>query len=109
MRAGKLRHKLELLRPVDAAANAAGDFTTEYEVLPGMVWGAIEPLSGSELWHAQQVRAQLSHKVTIRGRTDITSRWRVKFNGRTFELGPPLSEDERGIQTEFAAEEMVRL
>lgn len=57
----------------------------------GDVWAAIEPLVGRELFAAQQVRPELTTRIRIRYRSDVTSEWRVKFGTRIFAIvGPPV-------------------
>lgn len=60
------------------------------------VWGRIEPLSGRELWQAQQVRPDVSHKVTLRAYAGLTPRHRLLFGSRVFEISSVLNIDERG-------------
>lgn len=105
MRAGGLREYLTLLRPTTQTVDAAGDFTDDHEVATA-VWGSIEPLSAEESYYAHQVQTGATHKVTIRYRSDVNSKWRVRlFDGRLFTLGPPLSTMERKRDLVFTARE----
>lgn len=105
MRAGKLRHRLTLLRPA-GTVDARGDANPNHEPA-GTAYGSIEPLSGRELWQAQQVKADVTHRITVRHKAGVGPRWRVQWNGRTFELGPPLSTEERGFDMIFTAVEVT--
>jgi len=104
MRAGKLRHKLTLLAPLDST-DTLGDSNPAF-IMVAQLQGAIEPLAGRELWYAQQTRADLTHKITIRGRAGLSARMRVTWQGRSFELGPPISAEERGVDAVFTAVEL---
>ena len=62
----------------------------------------VKPLSGRELEAAQQVTAEVSHKVTIRYRDEFANpasaaAMRVVFRGRYFNIQAPLNEDERNV------------
>lgn len=104
MRAGKLRHLLEFWKPTGETPGADGDTNPEY-VRAFEVWGAIEPLSDRELWQAQQVKADVTHKITVRGGIQAGPAYRIQWNNRRWELGPPISTDERGRDYIFTATE----
>lgn len=104
MQAGKLRHRLQLLAPV-VSLDAAGGSRTSYTEGP-IVFGRIEPLSGQERWVAQQVRADVSHRITLRYRGVIEHGYRIKWQGRVFDLGPAVDEDERHFSLVFDAIEV---
>lgn len=50
------------------------------------VWAAIEPLSEREYFAAKQVNAEISVRITIRYRKDVTTDMRMVFEGRIFEV-----------------------
>lgn len=97
MRAGKLRHRLAVLRFTEGVDNFGAP--TKTYGLSATVWGSVEPLSGRELFTAQQVAARVTHAVTIRGRTELTPKDRIQHRGRAFELDYVLDKDERRIET----------
>jgi SPP1 family predicted phage head-tail adaptor len=107
MRAGLLRHRLQLQR-VDGTPDSFGQPGTEWGTY-ATVWGSIEPLVGRERFTAQQVQAEVTHKVVMRanGAPDVRAKDRVVFEGRVFNiLGPALNLAERGISlTLMVAEE----
>lgn len=106
MRAGKLRHMLTILDPVDMGTDNLGDVQVKYVSRPVPVAGSIEPLTGRELWIAQQARGDVTHKITLRGAQVITERHRISWNGRTWECGPPLNTEERNITLTITAVEI---
>lgn len=73
----------------------------------GEVWGKVEPLSGRELWQAQQVRPDVTHRVTIRHYPGLTPRHRLKLGTRVFEVQSVLNLEERGRVTECLCVEEV--
>jgi len=50
------------------------------------VWAGIEPISGREYFYAQQIKAEVTHKVRIRYRTGITEEMRIKYGERILEI-----------------------
>lgn len=62
-------------------------------------WASVEPLTGNELWRAQQVQADLTHEVVMRYVPDLTSRYRLKWGARRFQLRPPANPGEEGYTT----------
>jgi SPP1 family predicted phage head-tail adaptor len=63
------------------------------------VWGSVEPLSGRELFTAQQVAARVTHKITIRGRTPLKPNDQIHHRGRKFEVDYVMDLEERRIET----------
>lgn len=75
MQAGRLRHRVTLQRRADTQS-------TSGEVVPGYediltVWASIEPLSGREMFAAQQVQSEVNTRIRIRWRPEIDSTVRV--------------------------------
>jgi len=64
LRTGDLPHRIEIQRPT-AQTDSHGGVTQSY-FLQTTVWGRIEPLRGSEIFDAQKVDAQVSHRITLR-------------------------------------------
>jgi SPP1 family predicted phage head-tail adaptor len=105
MRAGKLRHYVQLLVPPDpSATDSQGDPASTFSGGPSF-WCSIEPLTPREFLLASQIRADVTHKVTLRYRDDITARHRLKWGTRVFEVGPPLSTEERHFDLVLTAVE----
>lgn len=70
------------------------------------VWARLEPISGRELWLAQQAQSEATHKVTLRYRAGVTARDRVVYGGRTFHLTEPPREVGRREYLEFLVKEV---
>jgi SPP1 family predicted phage head-tail adaptor len=96
VRAGQLRHQIQIYAPVDAI-DSFGDDELQYQLM-ATVWGSIEPLSGRDLWYANQIRADATNKITLRYTSQISSAHRLVWNGRVYEPGPQLSTQERGYE-----------
>jgi SPP1 family predicted phage head-tail adaptor len=52
----------------------------------GEYWADIVSLTGRELVRAQQVNAEITHKVTMRYQGEIKASYTLLFNGRTFHV-----------------------
>jgi SPP1 family predicted phage head-tail adaptor len=75
MRAGLLRHRVQVQSPTgtqDEYGQAVLGWTTL-----GARWASVEPLMGREMWQAQQVQADTTHKVTLRYFDGLTPRYRL--------------------------------
>jgi len=59
------------------------------------VWGEIVPVSGSESLTADAVQSSQVHMVTIRYYPGITTKMRIKYNERIFDIKSVLNENER--------------
>jgi len=74
------------------------------------VWGSIEPLSARELVQAQQIQSDITHRVTMRYRSDltVTVEQRILFDStRVFEIISVLNRDERNEQLELLCKETM--
>lgn len=58
-------------------------------------WGNLEPLSGREVWQAQQVRPDVTHRVTLRYYDGLTPKHRVVIDGQTFGVVAVVNPDGR--------------
>lgn len=107
MNVNRLIHYAEIYNPTDTVSNK-GEQVIVYNAYdpPKYIYCRIEPLSGRELYWAKQLRADATHKITARYNALLTRRTRIVWNGKTFECGPPLNEEEMQIQVVFTAIEV---
>ena len=84
IRAGRLNKRIELQRE-DATKDEYGSKAAEW-VTVDYLWAEIAPLRGRELFAAHQVHAEVTHKVTVRQRPDLTSEMRFKYGARAFNI-----------------------
>lgn len=75
MRAGQLRHRITLQRPV-ATQDEWGDPSPSWEDV-ATVAASIESISGREFFSAQQVQADVTTRITIRWRNGIEPAMRI--------------------------------
>jgi len=81
---GKLRHRLVIEQP-ETTPDGAGGLTESWIAL-AEVWGAIEPLSGSERVEAGRIAGRHMHDITIRYRGDVSRNMRIRLSDRIFHI-----------------------
>lgn len=81
MRAGRLRHQVELLAQ-RSTRGAMGSQSDEWTPASGLLPASVEPLSGRELFSAQQHQAEVTTRVRIRYREGVSAGMKVLFRGR---------------------------
>lgn len=97
--AGALRHKIQVLAPVNGSPDSYGAPTGGFASL-GTRRASIEPLTGRELWAARQISADVTHKITLRYYSGILPSWQfARLNGagnvvQTFAISYILDKDE---------------
>jgi len=93
--AGKLRHRIIIVKPT-LAQDTAGGWAEDTENVVATVWASVEALTGRELYAAQQQVSEVTHKITMRYWPGITANMNVWFQGRQFRIqAAPLDPDER--------------
>lgn len=87
-RAGRLNRRIELQEPDAVTQDALGElqdtFTTK-----ATVWAAIDVPKGqgqAEIFQADKITSQVTHRILIRFRTDVTALWRVKLGTRFWKI-----------------------
>ena len=110
MRGGTLRHSVELEAPSVETPDGDGGLTVTWAALsPSPVWAEIAPASAAALERlsASTVTSTASHLVTMRYHSGVTTRTRVLFGSRTFQVTGVINPDERNISTIAACLEIV--
>lgn len=84
--ASKLNKRISILKPpgpddVDEVGQPLDEFIPIAET-----WGAIEPLSGRELFSAMKVNAEVTTRIIIRYREGIDRTMKAVYNGTEFEF-----------------------
>lgn len=108
MRAGQLRHRLIVERPVVTEAPDGSQVVTYAPAYEDPVWGRIEPLRMTEQLIAAQVDARMTHRITLRYLPlPPTYRLREQGTGRIFEPTGIKNMDERNRELQIMAIEQV--
>ena len=110
MRAGRMRHPIKVQRATTTSTNAYGEPTLGWLNLFSS-WAQITPLTGRELFAAQQVNSETTHGVRMRhnpGET-VTPKDRITFNdGNTIlNIIQIMNVDERDRELELLCKEAV--
>ena len=108
MQAGNLRKRVTFQTRSAAVDSFGQQVTTWADAFT--VWASIEPLSARELFAAQAIQSEVSHKVTVRYRAELTNpvavaAIRVSYVGRLFNVQGALNIDERRHSIELLATE----
>lgn len=108
LRAGKLRHRIQLQR-VTQTANPRSNQPEDTWATYATVWAGVEPITaaGGEHINAQQVTAETSHLVQLRHVEGVRAADRVLFGSRELYIERVANEEERDITLELYCTEKV--
>ena len=103
MRIGPLRHRVTI-QQLSKSQNGMG------EEEPGWTnfatrWASIEPISGREYFAAQQINAEVTHRVRMRYLPGMESTMRLLYGGRIFNITALINADERNQTLEILCTE----
>jgi len=104
VRSGRLRHRVTIQQPV-VAVNGYGERITTWSTV-AVVWAAVEPLRGREFFDAEQVQAEISHRVVLRYRSGLTTTMRLLHLTRVLHIGTIIDVDERHRELQLMCREM---
>lgn len=90
---GKLRHRIAIQSNNSTASTELGQPIDNWTTV-ATVWGRIEPLSGREAFYAQQVQADASHRITLRGNRTINTKQRLVHESRVFNIVSVIDDEE---------------
>lgn len=102
---GEMRHRIkiqELVRIDDGYGGAVEDW-----VDIANIWAKVEPLRGEERYTAQQIKSELTHKITIRFIKGIKPQMRVIFNDRIFNIESTINIEEKKRYIELMCIEVI--
>lgn len=103
MEAGKLQRRVAL--------QAAAETTTETGEVARVwttyatVWARIEPLAGRELVYAQQTTPDVTHRVTLRYRADVTVAHRLLYGTRVLHIRAARNLEEDDVELQLDCQE----
>ena len=92
MEAGKLRKRVRL-QELTEKQNDFGEIVRSYTTY-ATVWAAVKPLQGRELQFAQQINAEVTYKITIRYKFNVTSEHRVIHRKKILEIISVINPEE---------------
>lgn len=103
MRAGLLRHRVELQRRAPSF-DSYGQPVESWETY-ATTQAAVDPISGQEFLALLQSGTKVTHRVRVRYRPGIAGTDRVLFKGRVLDVQVPMNMGERNKEIEFLCEE----
>lgn len=108
MQAGKLRNRVIIQRDTGTTVGAGGHVVPDWTTLYSR-WCSVHPRGSREFFRANQVQADITHRIVMRagGLDGVTTKDRIKFGSRIFQIaGPPIRDDEdRQTSLSFACKE----
>lgn len=105
-RAGKFRDQVRILE-LKEVRMPGGRYQKDWEEFL-KVRAKVIPLSGTERFQAQQIQAELTHRVEMRYHEGIKPQMRVEYKGRTFEITqPPINLEERDRELHLVCAEVI--
>lgn len=106
MRAGKLRHRINI-QTNTPSKNDYGDLIDSWATVETR-WAQITPIQGKELIVSDKTVGDISHKVLIRGAIAITPKQRILFGSRVFEIISSVdASEEKDIMIEILCKEIL--
>ena len=109
MRSGKLRHRVDIQTEV-LTPDGLGGFSSVWSSASGLssVPAQIMPLSSREQLDAMKLESVITNKIRIRYRAGITSKHRIVFGSRIFNIkGAPINYDEKNVSLDLLVTEDV--
>jgi len=98
MKAGRLRHRVEIQYPVGESFDGRG-----LRLAPGWrslatVWAAIEPLSARDAIVAEQTASKVIARITIRRRSDVDATMRIVHGTTLYSITGILPDKDSGLE-----------
>lgn len=105
MRVGQLRHRVTIQTATETRDAIGGVIAAPSTF--ATVWASVEALQGREYLAAQQVNAEVDHRIRIRYLAGVTPKMRVAFGARLFDVQAVLNPDGRNRELHLMAQEAV--
>ena len=99
IQAGHLRHQIVVETPTETA-DTMGGITTTWATFK-TIRAAVMPLRGREYLEARQTQTAVSHRIRIRYLEDLTTKMRIKWGTRYFDIESVLNILERNHQMDL--------
>ena len=109
MRAGKLRHQvvIQSLVPGSPQQKASGEPDTTWTNLLTGVSASIEPLSGRELFAAQEHHSEIEVRIRVRYRSGLTAAMRVVHDGLYYDIAAIIDPELRHRELQLMCKQGV--
>lgn len=102
----ELRHRITF-QSMSKTPDGQGGFENAW-VNVTTVWAKITPVSSREPYKHDQLRPEVTHRITIRWMDGLDASMQILFDGRVFQIkGPPRRENEQKFFMILDCEENV--
>lgn len=91
---GTMKHRVTL-QSISRVSDGQGGYTESWTDVADL-WASIEPVKGYEKYQAMQVQTPVSHKMVIRYRSGVTTKNRILYGSRVFDIKEVLNVNEDG-------------
>ena len=102
--AGRLDKRITIQRATEGTADDYNQTALSWAAVATR-WASIKPLSGQELFLAQQVNAQVTHEVRMRWLDGVTPKDRISYSGRTLNIQSVANTNEHGVEAVLLCKE----
>ncbi len=106
MRAGTLRHKVTLQKPVDTQ-NTYGEPESRWQTVSSNIWASVSPLRGREYLTAQQLASEIESRIVMRYRLDVTAKMKILKGTDEYLIESIINPDERNRELELMCRRIV--
>ena len=97
MDAGRLRHRVDFQRRVNAQDPTTGEVVPQWVNIFTSVPAAIEPLSGKEFIAANAVQSEITTRITVRYRAGVNATQRIKHGTKIYNVYGSLPDRDSGL------------
>lgn len=104
MSSGKLHHRITIETKTRTGDSGGGGSVAWTAV--ETVWADVTPISGFKRMQSEQMQARVTHKVTMRYRTDVDISMRLKWGTRLFSIRSAINDSERSVWLVLDCEEL---
>lgn len=103
---GELRSALSL-QAASMVADGQGGFASGWSEV-GSLFALVQPVTARQLFAADQAMAEVTHRITIRARSDVLCGMRFTRGDRAFAIAAIHDPDEKGRYLVCMAKELGR-
>jgi SPP1 family predicted phage head-tail adaptor len=96
MRAGELRHRVELQRQVFTQDPVTGEMTPDWLEV-AKLYASIEPLSARDFLAASAAQSKISARIVIRYRAGIDPTMRIVYRDKIYNIEGVLADPKSGL------------
>ena len=97
MRAGELRHRLQLQERIEGQDPITGAIISEWQIV-ATVWGKVEPLSVRDFIASGALNSEITTRITIRYRQGVKPTMRIIHGEKIYDIIGVLPDKDSGTE-----------